>query len=97
MTAVDSVPAEILEKEDYNEFKSAMIANFEESKTELFEKLIRTLAMTGRPSSYLCELQQIASKVGAGEELVCHKFLQALPANIKTSFGITEDSYLRQR
>ena len=39
--------------------------------------------MTGRPSSYLCELQQIASKVGAGEELVCHKFLQALPANIR--------------
>ena len=39
VTAVDSVPAEILEKEDYNEFKSAMIANFEESKTELFENL----------------------------------------------------------
>ena len=38
--------------------------------------------MTGKPSTYLHELMATASKIGMREELVRHKFIQALPTEI---------------
>lgn len=38
--------------------------------------------MTGRPSLFLEEVQRIAAKVGVSEDLVKHKFIQALPTSI---------------
>ena len=41
-----------------------------------------TTTITGRPSTYLQEMLSIAKRIGIGEEIVIHKFLQALPATI---------------
>ena len=39
-------------------------------------------SLTGRPSMFLHELMSLANKVGVGEDLVRHRFIQALPAAI---------------
>ena len=54
----------------------------EQSKPELFNRLIGATIMTGKPSTYLHELMATASKIGVGEELVRHKFIQSLPTEI---------------
>ena len=41
-----------------------------------------TTTITGRPSTYLQEMLSIAKRIGIGEEIVIHKFLQAVPATI---------------
>ena len=41
-----------------------------------------TTTITGRPSTYLQEMLSIAKRIGIGEEIVIHQFLQALPAII---------------
>lgn len=88
--AISSLPPEVvsrlnndcIQKESFIGLKTAVIEVHERSKPELFEKLISTTRMTGRPSLFLQELNQIAQKVGIGEELVRHKFIQALPPAI---------------
>lgn len=75
---------ELLTGKNYENLKEAVIAVHEQTKPELYAKLISGSAskMTGRPSYYLQELQSIASKVGVGEDLIRHQFLQALPTRI---------------
>ena len=54
----------------------------EQSKPELFNRFIGATTVTGKLSTYLHELMATASKIGMGEELVWHKFIQALPTEI---------------
>ena len=81
------MPSEILDSEDYDVIKHEIIDFHEKSKPELFEKLISSTNMAGKPSVYLRELQQLASKVNVGEDLVRHRFLQNLPSTISTALG----------
>lgn len=76
---------DLLASKSYDDLKAAVIAIHEKTKPELYARLISGSAskMTGRPSYYLQELQTIASKVGVGEDLIRHQFLQALPARIQ--------------
>ncbi|XP_045111053.1 uncharacterized protein LOC123504534 isoform X1 [Portunus trituberculatus] len=74
-----------------NVVKHEVIQLFERTKPELFEQLISTAAMTGRPSAYMNELLSIATKVGVCEDLVRHKFTQALPATIGTVLAAQKD------
>ena len=76
------IPSEELEKENYDELKQTIIATYERTKPELFDKLMSNQVMTGRPSAYLRQLQQLATKVGVNDELVRHKFLANLPPSI---------------
>lgn len=82
MEVLENVPTDILDKEDYDELKQSVISSFEQSKPELFEKLIAAAPATGKPSMYLKELQKIARKVNVGDDLVRHKFINSLPSNI---------------
>jgi hypothetical protein len=77
-----NVSDSVLNKENYDELKESISSFYEKTKPELFEKLIFSASMTGRPSVYLRELQQVATKLNVGEELVRHKFIQNLPATI---------------
>ena len=69
---------------------------FEKTKPELFEKLISKSIMTGRPSEFLVELRDVASKVGVGDELVRHKFIQSLPPAMSTVLAAQRDLTLSQ-
>ena len=51
----------------------------EQSKPELFNRLIGATTMTGKPSTYVHELMATDSKI---EELVRDKFILALPTEI---------------
>ena len=84
---LDSLPDEILDSNDYRQLKEAVNGFYTKTKAELFERLISTTPMVGRPSAYLRTLQQIASKVGGNEDLVRHKFMQSLPPVIATALA----------
>ena len=86
----------ILEGKDYDELKKAVVANYEKTKPELFDKLITNTKLTGRPSIYLQELLAVANKVGVGEELVKHKFIQSLPHTIAPVIAAQQDLALQR-
>lgn len=79
---VVKLPPSTLQSFSYGILRDEIIQQYERSKPELFEELISKHEMTGRPSTFMCELQAIARKVGVADDLVRHKFTQALPANI---------------
>ena len=81
---VCKLDATIISNEDYPALKDAVSNLFERTKPELFERLISKAStnVTGRPSLFLAELREIASKVGVGDELVRHKFLQCVDPSI---------------
>lgn len=73
----------ILESKDFDKLKDAVINQYEKSKPEMLDKLMSSSIMTGRPSIYLNELMSLAGRIGVGEDIVRHKFIQALPHSIK--------------
>ena len=79
---LDNVPPDIIEGEDYATLKDAVVSFYEQTKPELFAKLTSSAGMTGRPSVYLRRLQQVASKVKVGDDLVKHQFIKTLPSTI---------------
>ena len=85
-----------LQSKDFDELKNAVVDLYEKTKPELFEKLISTTTMTGRPSLFLSELRDIAAKVGVGDNLVRHKLLQDLPPTIGTVLGAQKELTLTQ-
>ena len=52
--------------------------------------------MSGRPSHSLSKLQTIAAKVGVGDDLVCHQFLQALPPSVTPVLAASKTLTLEQ-
>ena len=99
-----SLPADVVARvdptviagQDFANLKGVVIEMFEKTKPELFEKLISKNVMTGRPSEFLGELRDIASKVGVGDDLVRHKFIQSLPSAISTVLAAQRDLTLGQ-
>ena len=79
---INTLSPAILDAKDFQTLKSAVLSEHEKTKPELFEKLIAATTMCGRPSAFLTDIQRTAEKLGIGEELVRHKFLQALPTTI---------------
>jgi len=71
-----------LEGHDYTELKAAVLGLVESSKPEIFESLLRTEQLVGRPSACLSVIQRAAEKVGVGHDFVRHKFLNSLPSAI---------------
>lgn len=102
---ISALPPEILSKlpnviyqnKDYDELKTAVIASYESTKPELFDKLISKTTMSGRPSVYLQELSATAAKIGVGDELVCHKFMQASPPTIPPVLAAHKSLTLQQQ
>lgn len=79
---ISRLPQHILAVKDYDQLKTEVIARTEESKPELFEKLIAEQPMAGRPSDQLHELIRIASRLGINDDLIRHKFLQSVDKGI---------------
>ena len=79
---ISNLPTTTITSKSYTKLRDGIISMHEQSKPELFNRLIGATTMTGKPSTYLHELMATASKIGVGEELVRHKFIQALPTEI---------------
>ena len=69
-------------KTNYEELKEKVIGIYEKTKPEMLDKLMQSTTMTGRPSIYLQELISTAEKIGVSDDIVRHKFIQALPSTI---------------
>lgn len=84
---LDNVSEEVIASEKYEDLREAIISFYTKTKAELFEKLISKSVMTGRPSAYLRNLQQVGTKVGASTDLIRHKFIQSLPTMLGTALA----------
>lgn len=93
---VARVDPSVIAGQDFSSLKNAVVAMFEKTKPELFEKLISKNVMTGRPSEFLGELRDVASKVGVGDDLVRHKFIQSLPPAMSTVLAAQRDLTIAQ-
>lgn len=93
---VARLPHHVLTQKSFSLLKEEVISIFERTKPELFEKLTSSQPLSGRPSLYLQNLSQTAEKVGVSEELVRHKFIQALPASIAPVLATQKDLTLSQ-
>ena len=79
---VTPITQSTLDSKDYDVLKGAVLSTYEKSKPELLDKLMSSTIMTGRPSIYLNELLSLSTKIGAGDDIVRHKFISALPNSI---------------
>lgn len=79
---VGQLPASTLSSQDYDSLKAKIVELHEASKPEILDRFLRDRPMTGRPSQYLAEMEQLAAKAGLGEEIVRHRFQKALPSNV---------------
>ncbi len=98
-TVISSLPAEevcklpntTLASQDYEELKRILIESHEQTKPELLEKLMSATTISGRPSAYLHEMLSVAKRIDIGEDIVRHKFLQALPPEIAPVIASQKD------
>ena len=93
---ITKLPTEETTSKIFTSLKAAVLSIHEDTKPELFEKLISTTKLTGKPSLFLNELMQTARMIGVGEDLVRHKFLQALNPSISTALAAQKDLTLVQ-
>ena len=80
---VCKIPEPIITSNKYDELKSAVLSIYEETKPELLDKLMSTSTLSGRPSIYLSEMLRVANRIGVGDSIVRHKFLQSLPDSVR--------------
>ena len=73
----------VLTNKDYGELKTAVTTLFESSKAEIFERLTQHTPLVGKPSLFLRELLTQAKKVGVGEDLIRHRFLNSMPQTVR--------------
>ena len=90
------VSPDVLASKNFDKLQEAVTDMYEKAKPELFERLISKARLTGRPSLFLSELRKIAEKVGVGDELIRHKFLQSLPTGIAAALASQREMSLSQ-
>ena len=83
---------QIIADRNYVELKKAVIDFYEQTKPELFEKLISSQSIAGRrPSAFLSEISMTAQKVGISDDLVRHKFLQSVDQRMSAVLASMKD------
>ena len=91
-SVIAALPAEVVSRlpstvtdpthSNYQTLKETIISMYEKTKPELLDRLMKTTSISGRPSVYLQEMLTTASRIGVTDDIVRHKFLQALPSTI---------------
>jgi len=95
-SVVNRLSEETVTGEEYAELKKVVLGLVETSRPEMFESLLSSEVLTGRPSACMSAMQRTASKVGVGEEFVRHKFLNSLPPNITPVLAAQQSLSLSQ-
>ena len=85
------LPNATLASQDYEELKRTLIEDQERTKPELLEKLMSATTISGRPSAYLHEMLVVAKRIGINDDIVRHKFRQALPSTISPVIASQKD------
>lgn len=79
---VAKIPQNVLNAVQYVQLKEAVISTYEKSKPEMLDNLMKSTSVTGKPSVFLNELISLAGRIGVGNDIIRHKFIQALPPTI---------------
>ena len=95
-TTIAKLNTSVLTTPNFLFLKEAVVELYEKSKPELFDQLISKVQLTGKPSLYVRELQDLASKVGVGDDLVRHKLLQSLPPTVGAVLAAQRELTLHQ-
>ena len=95
-TTIAKLDTAVLTSHRFSSLKEAVVELYEKSKPEVFDQLISKVQLTGRPSLYVRELQDLASKVGVGDDLVRHKLLQSLPPTVGAVLAAQRELTLHQ-
>ena len=85
------LPNATLASLDYEELKRTLIEAHEQTKPEFLEKLMSATTISGRPSAYLHEMLSVVKWIGISDDIVKHKFLQALPSTISPVIASQKD------
>ena len=88
---VQRLPPAVLRSQNYDELRQSVISSYERSKPEMLDKLMQTRSMTGRPSVYMHEMLSIAERIGISDDIVRHKFIQALPPSLAPVIATQKD------
>ena len=91
---ISSLLSTIVAAKKYIELKDAVLTRHEWTKPEMFKKLLTEKQMIGKPSAFLHELLSIANNVGVKDELICHKFIQALPSEVRLVIAAVKNATL---
>ena len=83
-SVVKRLPKTVLQTREYESLKESVIGVYERSKPELLDKLLQKNSISGRPSIFLHELMATAERIDVGDDIVRHKFLDAVPDSIRT-------------
>lgn len=76
------MPESTLGSQSYDSLKAKIVEFHEASKPEILDRSLRDRPLTGKPSHYLAEMEQLTTKAGLGEEIDRHRFQQALPSTV---------------
>lgn len=93
---VARLPVSIFEQKNYDCLKEAVVTMYEGSKPEMLDKLMNFNNITGRPSVFLQEMTTLANRIGVGEQIVRHKFLQSIPSSISPVIASRKDLSLQE-
>ena len=105
-SVIATLPADVMSKlpraitniseSNYSTLKTAVINMYEKTKPELLDRLMKTTSISGRPSIYLQEMISTAERIGVTNDIIRHKFLQALPPTISPVVASQKDLSLIQ-
>ena len=94
---VGRIPPECLAQRNYASLKSTVLSMYEQTKGEIFQRLMKQTTLgQSRPSEFLREMQQHALKVGVGDDLVRHQFVQAMPPAVMPVLATQKELSLTQ-
>ena len=65
-------------------------------QNQLLDRLMKTTSISGRPSVDLQEMINTASRIGVTDDIIRHKFLQALPSTISPVIASQKELNLSQ-
>ena len=75
---ITRIDPEIRTNHDYDELRKQLIELYEQSKTEMFEKMMEKTMVTGKPSLFLHELIELSNKINVGDNFLREKFIHGL-------------------
>lgn len=79
---VTRLAPDVLSSKNFDSLKQAIKERTEKSKPELFDTLISTQILHGRPSDKLNEIIKIAHRLNIGDDLVRLRFIKMLPIHL---------------
>ena len=73
--------------ENYTSLKNAVINLFSQSNIEMFHQLLSNRPLMGKPSLFLRDMLQTASRIGVGDNIVRIRFIDSMPFPLRATLA----------